>query len=202
MKAAEAQLVAIDFESTGPIAGYPDEPWQIGLVTIRQGRVAIETAREFLIRVSPDRPFNPCAPGSWRTQREQLAEATSLPELLPDLRGHVLGVPLVAHNAATEKKLLRQAWPLQRPGPWIDTLKLARLALPNFDSYDLESVMMKTGLTRDVDKLVPGRCSHDALYDAVSCAVLLCFLLEQPGWQSITVSELTRAASRARKGRS
>ena len=31
------QAVAVDFETTGSVPGYPNEPWQIGLAPIRAG---------------------------------------------------------------------------------------------------------------------------------------------------------------------
>ncbi len=196
----EAHLLAVDFESTGTVSGYPDVPWQIGMVPIREGRIMYQQASEMLIHVSADRPFNPCAPGSWRTVRDELDVAPSLPDLLPVLRDRMIGYPLVAHNAATEKKFLRKAWPLQRPGPWVDTLKLSRLAFPGLKSYELESVIQNVGLKNEVEKNIPGRSAHDALYDAVACAILFCFIMEQPGWKTIAISELSMAATRPRKG--
>lgn len=145
-----------------------------------------------LLRVEVDRPFNPMAPGSWRLVREQLADAATLPELLPVLRRQLLGLPLVAHHAATERKVFRQAWPLQRPGPWIDTLTLSRQAFPDLRAHDLSSVVAHAGLAGDVAALVPGRGPHDALYDAAACACLLCFLIKQPVWSSLHVEDVKR----------
>ena len=39
MKAREAILTVLDFESTGAVRGWPDEPWQAGLVELSGGRV-------------------------------------------------------------------------------------------------------------------------------------------------------------------
>ena len=82
MLAVDAHIMAVDFESTGVVSGYPDEPWQIGIVPIMGGKPVMEQAYETFIRVSADRPFNPCAPGSWKLVREQLAEAKPLPKEL------------------------------------------------------------------------------------------------------------------------
>ena len=199
MLARDAQLVAVDFESTGSVAGYRDEPWQVACVPIRGGCVQVEEGLELFLRVAADRPFNPCAPGSWRERREQLAHAPTLDEALPLLRGHVLHVPLVAHHAATEKKFFRHAWPLHRPGPWIDTLKLARRAYPALPGHELDAVIAALGLSDQVQRLAPGRAAHDAFYDAAACAVLLCHLLSQPGGETITVDELVRASGSALK---
>jgi DNA polymerase III epsilon subunit-like protein len=195
MLARNAHIVAVDFESTGVVAGYPDEPWQIGLVPIVGGHPVISGSFTCYLRVAEDRPFNPCTPGSWRLRRHELAVAKTLPDLLPVLRDHLLGFPLVAHNAATEKKFLRQAWPLHRPGPWIDTLKLVRIAFPGFKKHALEEVLNEAGLKSEVSRLAPDRSAHDALYDAVASAVVFCHLLRQPEWAALTVDDLTRAVS-------
>lgn len=194
--ACAMRLVAVDFESTGHTPGYPDQPWQIGGVPMEGGEVLAGEAFESLLHVPVDRPFNPFAPGSWRLVREQLAAAPELPALWPALNDRVAGVALVAHNAATEKKFFRQAWPLHRFGPWIDTLKLARLAFPALKSFELERVVQAAGQEERLCELLPGRAPHDALYDAMACALVLAHLLRQPHWASLTVSELSRAATR------
>ena len=194
MLAREAHLVAVDFESTGSVPGYPDEPWQIGLVAVIQGQPDPAGLYETYIRVASDRPFNPCAPGNWRKIRETIADAKSLPDLLPALGNQLLGLPLIAHNASTEKKFFRKHWPLHRPGPWIDTLKLSRMAFPGLPSYELGEVIKHAGLETEIKSLVPDRTVHDALYDAAACAVLVCHLLRQPAWAELSVEDIVRTA--------
>ncbi len=195
LPARVADLVAVDFESTGSVPGYLDQPWQIGLVLVRNAEVVMEAAFTSYLFVDEKRPFNPCAPGSWRLVRHELASAPELSAMLPVLRNRVLNVPLIAHHAATEKKILRHAWPLQRTGPWIDTLKLSRLAFPELRSHKLEDVVTASDVKPMLARLVPDRLPHDALYDAVACALVLCYLLKQPTWRDLTVGELTRAVS-------
>lgn len=186
----ETTVVAVDFETTGSVPGYPELPWQIGLVPVRGGEPDFGGVAEHWLHVPADRPFSPHAPGSWRLRRETLASATALPDLLPDLRGWLLGTTLVAHNAAAERKVLRQAWPLQRPGPWIDTLTLARQAYPDLPAHDLGTVIGALGLAGELAAALPGRAPHDALYDAAACALLLCHLVRQPAWTSVHVEDL------------
>ena len=45
-------ITAIDFEGTGAVKGWPDEPWQIGLISLREGRIAPESAFESLLRIA------------------------------------------------------------------------------------------------------------------------------------------------------
>jgi DNA polymerase III epsilon subunit-like protein len=105
----------------------------------------------------------------------------------------LLGLPLIAHNAATEKKMLREAWPLHRPGPWIDTLKLARMAYPGLPNYRLETVVEAAGVGQDLRRNLPDRTAHDALYDAAACGLVLCAMRKLEGWEKLAVEELTRA---------
>ena len=100
---------------------------------------------------------------------------------------------MAAHNAATERKYLQQAFPLHRCGPWIDTLKLARIAYPRLPSHALEDLATALRLTGQVQAACPGREPHDAVYDAVACAVLLVHLLGQDGWAHATVRALAAA---------
>jgi DNA polymerase-3 subunit epsilon len=187
--ARDMVITAIDFEGTGAIQGYEDEPWQIGLIQIRSGEVSATHQYEKLLRVD-DRPFNRYAPGRHAELREDLKSALQLPDLWSELRPYLAGVPLAAHNAATEKRYLSKAFPLHVPTVWIDTLKLARLAYPSLSSYKLEDVLGAFSLQCAVDAIIPDRKPHDALYDAVGCAVFLCHLLQQPGWSDASLEDL------------
>ena len=201
---AGATLTAIDFETTGSVPGWPNEPWQIGLYEftlpaspdgqtpspsgqtafgqrgLGRGAPAARGASEApprlftsLLRVAPDRPFNRYAPGRHALLRHEIAAAPSLPELWEELAPRLRGRPLVAHNAGTERTILRAAAPLDRLGPWIDTLSLARTILPGRTSYALEDLAPSLGLAPTIDTLVPSLAPHDALYDAVACGELL-----------------------------
>ena len=63
---------ALDFETTGSVKGWPNEPWQIGIVQIEDGVVLPETKWESLFRVG-ERPFSPRAVGRYAEIREELA---------------------------------------------------------------------------------------------------------------------------------
>lgn len=196
--ARDATLTALDFETTGPVPGWPDEPWQMGLVTLRNGRIDAGSLFEAYLRVG-ERPFNPHAPGRYRQVRDTLAVAPALSDLWPALSPRLLEGPLIAHNAAVERGWLRKTAPLHRMGPWIDTLRLLRMAYPGWPSYTLEDALEALGLLPRVTALCPGRAPHDALFDAVGCAAIVEYLLEQPGWASVSVSRLVRARSSTRR---
>jgi DNA polymerase III epsilon subunit-like protein len=190
MRLADTTIVAIDFETTGSVPEHPDEPWQVGMVRITNG--VVEDTYQSLLRVG-DRPFNAYAPGRHASLRAELAVAPTLSDLWPVLRPWWLGAPLVAHNAAVEKKVVRQAAPLHRPAGWIDTLKLARVAYPDLPSHTLTDLLDRFGLEKEVRRVCPDRASHDALYDAVGCGLLLFHLVAQDGWQDATVEALISA---------
>ncbi len=187
--ASRARFVVLDFETTGAVAGWPVEPWQLGLVHVDEGRIRSE-GFESLLRVAADRPFNPHAPGRHAQVRDRLAVAPTLTELWPTLAGRVMGVPLVAHNIGTERSLLAQALPMHRLGPWLDTLRLVRRYYPGLASAGLGQVVASLGLQSRVAQCCPGRQCHDALYDAFACALLLEHFLQLPGWERVTVPAL------------
>jgi len=183
-----AQFAVIDFETTGAVAGYAVEPWQVGIVRVRDRRV-LEGGFESLLRVG-ERPFNHRAPGRHAQIRAQLAVAPTTDELLGVFSEWLAGVPLVAHNAGTERAVLARLAPLHRFGPWVDTLALVRHAYPALVSKSLEDVAAALGLVPQIQSLCPGRGPHDALYDATACAVLLTHLLALPGWACVTLEAL------------
>jgi DNA polymerase III epsilon subunit-like protein len=188
-EARSACFAVVDFETTGAVSGYAVEPWQVGVVRLRGGRVCAAESFETLLQVG-DRPFNPRAPGRHAQLRGELAAAPSPGGLWPELAAWVTDVPLVAHNTGTERSVLARLAPLHRLGPWVDTLTLTRRAYPSLASKALEDVVAALGLEACVRAACPGREAHDALYDAFACAVLLEHFLSLPGWERVTVGAL------------
>ena len=186
----EAEITVLDYESTGSLSGYANESWQIGMVSLKGGKVEAASMFESLLRVEVNRPFNPHAPGRHAALRTEISVAPTPQELWPQVKLRLTGHPLCAHNVATEKKFLRAMAPMHLFGPWIDTLRIARKVWSGCPSYALGDLVVMLGLQQRVDELCPGREAHDALYDAVASAMLLEHLFEQPGWGGITVGEL------------
>lgn len=180
-------FAAIDFETTGSVSGYPVEPWQVGVVLCTPGEEPVFW--ESLLRVGP-RPFHPRAPGRHAQLREALARAPSLEECLTELRSLLAGIPLLAHNAATEKKCLQQSLPMERFGPWLDSLKLSRAAWPTLPSHKLEDLLHILNLGPQMQTRFPERAAHDALYDAWGSSLIFSHLLQQPAWAEASLDLL------------
>lgn len=195
MKALQCDMVAIDFEGTGAVPGFPNEPWQVGMVLISRGEVMTARSCNRLLRIDADRPFNPHAPGLHHQLRGELATAPTLAELWPEMKEWWLGHPLVAHNIGTERTFIHQAAPMHTFGPWIDTLTLSRHVYPQLASHSLEDLIDHLGLGDRVCRLCPGLLPHDAWFDAVACAVLLQHFLSLPGWEQVTVEGLAHVKS-------
>jgi DNA polymerase-3 subunit epsilon len=183
----ETTLTVLDFETTGSVPGFDTEPWQIAAVVLKNGRVDPQQTFESLVRVDINRPFNVYAPGKHHRLREEIAAADEVSKVWKKLEGWVSGCPLAAHNVATEKKFLRQMAPMHRFGPWVDTLALVRQAWPKAPSHKLEDLIVGLKLETRVRECCPCGEAHDALYDAIACAVLLEYLLALPGWTNLDV---------------
>ena len=196
VQASDAIMTIIDFESTGSVDGIPDEPWQVGLVRFEKGHVNNHESFTTFLRVD-NRPFSRHAPGRHKQLREEIAVAPILSQLWPQLRPWLMGDPLVAHNVSTEKRFLRTAFPMHCIGPWIDTLTLARIAYPRTTSHKLEDLIEELGLGKKVKNYAPSLSPHDALYDAISSAVLLEYLMGLPEWENLTLNSLIHARADA-----
>lgn len=186
----DVPITVLDYETTGSLGGCANEPWQIGVVSLKDGKVDLNSMFESLLRVDANRPFNPHAPGRHGLLRNEIAEAPTPQELWPLIMPRLTDFTLCAHNVATEKKFTRAMAPMHAFGPWIDTLRVARKVWPGCPSYSLEDLIVMLDLKSRVDEICSGREAHDALYDAVASAMLLEHLLEQPGWHGVTVGEL------------
>lgn len=182
-------MTVLDFETTGVVTGWSVEPWQLGMVAFRGGRVVPESVYESLIRVG-DRPFSRHAPGRHQHCRDALRVAPTFSRLWPALQPRLVGRPLVAHQAGTERSVLRRLVPLHRLGPWVDTLRLTRRAYPGLASGGLSDVLGVLGLHDRAVALCPNRPFHDAVFDAVACGVLLEHVLAQPAWQGASLRQL------------
>ena len=74
-------LCVIDFETTGVVQGYKNEPWQIGLVYIKEGLIDSNSMWEQYIHIDENRPFNPHVPGRHSQIRDILKNSPNKHEV-------------------------------------------------------------------------------------------------------------------------
>ena len=170
----DSRFTAIDFESAGAARGLTDTPVQVGLATWSIEHGHRDTFESYL---HTDQPIQWTARKVHGIGPEQLTDAPSLLMLWPEMKRRLAGAIVVAHGKGTEKRFLR-AFPGHGFGPWVDTLLLARAALPDLTDHSLGTLCDSQGLTRKIQQLVPGKSWHDALFDAVASLVLLAHLIE------------------------
>ena len=81
--------------------------------------------------------------------------------------------------------------PVSRLSPIDQTLVLlTRMQMQRARIVILDEVTAALGLNARIASCCPGRGAHDALFDAIACAVLLEHFLALPGWEHVTVDAL------------
>ncbi len=159
-----ADFIALDLETTGLDF---DSEAIIELAAVRF--VDGKPAEEFQAFLPPGKPLTAMARLLTGLDEEALRAAPLAAETLRAFLAFAGGLPLVAHNAEFDATFLRQALEReglpQPPGPWLDSLLLARIAWPTWDSHRLESLAERLRL--------PSESAHRALPDARRAGLLL-----------------------------
>lgn len=166
----ENRVVAIDFETATMSRA---SPCSIGIAWIVDGRVTHRAYR--LIRPN-------CAPGAWcfgyihGLYPRDVAEAAAFPEIWEELRPHLDGALVLAHNASFDINVLRATLALYGlPVPTMRclcTLVAARRVWADMESYRLPLVAERVGFRFD---------HHHALEDAEASALIALGALEVCG---------------------
>lgn len=163
-------FAAIDFESAGAAPGETDQPVQVGIVRIE--RLFSEEIRTFTSYISCDRPVRWSAARVHGITSDMLADAPAFTSLWPQLKELLSGCVVVGHNPSTEIRFLK-AFPGHGFTPWLDTLALARQAMPTLTDHSLSSVCNALRITPEVERMIPGKRWHDALFDAAGSLTAL-----------------------------
>lgn len=174
MTISETTFAAIDFEAAGAVPGSPDVPIQIGMAC---GRLTEEPVL-FDSYLAIDRPVTVGAQRVHGINDKQLKDAPTLLQLYPTLQKHLGQGPLIAHAHGTEKRFLA-ALPGHPFGPWVDTLTLTRKVYPKAGSHKLGYLADSLGLTPTLEKMIPQRSWHDALFDAAASFLVLGHLVQE-----------------------
>lgn len=183
----EVAWAAIDFEGTGSAPGQSDEPVQIGVAVMTPGNA--EVGNFFRSYIRTEARVTRAAVAVHRITERDLEDAPPLGLLWPEIKSRLSGAVVVAHGAGTEKRFLR-AFPMHGFGPWVDTLVLARVFMPNLPDHSLGAVADACGLVGHVRAACPQHDWHDALFDAVACLVLLRYFVARFDLRESVVGQL------------
>jgi DNA polymerase-3 subunit epsilon len=186
---------AIDFESAGTAPGETDCPVQIGIVRVEQ--LFSATPQLFTSYIACERPVRWSAAKVHGITTSMLHDAPAYTSLWPQIRQLLRGAVVLGHNPATEKRFLR-SFPGHGFGPWVDTLALARQAIPDLPDHALSTVCEALGIRDSVTNLVNDAHHarwHDALYDAAGSLELLRTLVNALQMRRVTLRDIEFAVS-------
>ena len=183
---------AIDFESAGTAPGETDCPVQVGIVRV-DGLFSPEP-QIFTSYIACHRPVRWSAAKVHGITADMLKDAPEFTTLWPQLRTLLRGAVVLGHNPATEKRFLR-TFPGHGFGPWVDTLVLARKAIPDLPDHSLATICDALGIRPGVSALIPDRRWHDALYDAAASLLLFRTLVQALGMHRTTLADIDFAVS-------
>lgn len=147
-------VVVLDLETTGLAPGM-NEVIELALVRLEGGR-----RQAFQSLVRPNHPPSPFIERLTGIQAWELEGAPSLEEVLEEAYPLLEGATWVIHNASFDLAFLRPA--LEGRGyllesPVVDSIRLARRAMPGLGRYGLDALSALFGL--------PPRAEHRALGD-------------------------------------
>ena len=180
---ATAEYLVVDVETNGR-SGDLCEPTEVGAVLVGGGE--LHDRYESLVRVEA-----PLGRGIERFTGITQAMLTDAPEPLPVMKriGELArGRALVAHNAAFDRRVLRQAFDrcsLEWPDPPVlCTVAMARRFAPLATRRGLGELAASLGIEVDV--------RHRALADAIACARIFCALFPKLAAAAASVEEAAR----------
>jgi DNA polymerase-3 subunit epsilon len=187
------EFLAVDTETNG-LSGEDCELTEVGCVLVGGG----ECHEEWESLVAVRRPLRP---GIQRFTGISQAMVDCAPDpgaALPELARRIEGRVLVAHNAAFDRRVLRQAFAragLEWPDPPVlCTVALARRLLPLQRRRGLAALAAGLGLEPEG--------AHRALVDARTCAQVFCAMFGRLCASAATVAEATELfGSRRRAAR-
>ncbi|MCL2750492.1 MAG: exonuclease domain-containing protein [Coriobacteriia bacterium] len=141
--ALEPEFVILDTETTG------FDPQQEALIEVAAAIVCgSEIKDSFSTFVNPNRPIPPRITEITNISDADVAEAPSAEEVMRGLKDFCGNRLIVAHNAPFDQAFIQAnsasdkeaPCPLLSEEPWIDTVELARIAMPLLREYNLETL--------------------------------------------------------------
>jgi len=177
---ASAELLVLDTETNG-LGGEACELIEVGAVLVGGG----ELHERWDSLAQPSLPLRRAIRRLTGITQEMLDAAPRLEDVLPQLLERLRGRVLVAHNAAFDRRVLRQSFArigLEWPNPPVlCTAALARALLPLQRERRLGALADALG--------IEVRVAHRALADAETCARVLCALYPKLCANASTVAD-------------
>lgn len=165
------RIWAVDIEGNGKT---PPEIVEIAIVELR-GLERTGLRRNWRLR--PPSGISPIASRIHGISDRDVADAPNLEDVADDILIWLEGARIVGHNVRVELEVLGRALDDWSPTSAYDTLKLARMMLPDAPKHGLEALGVQLGLDAQAARET-GSTAHSALYDATLAAILLKHLLQ------------------------
>ena len=180
----DRNIVILDTETTGFSFNH-DELTQIAAARMEQGKIV----EWFITFVNPGKPIPEEVAHLTDIHDEDVAEAPSPSDALADLVEFVGDAKVVAHNAEFDRTFTTRhpsGYPLLE-NTWIDSLDLARIALPRFKSHRLLDLVKAFGAPLSTHRA-------DADVEA-TCAIFRILLAAVASMPTSLVREIARMAA-------
>jgi len=176
----ERRYAVIDVEGNGQ---HPPDLVELAAAPIVAGKVGEPAAWLF----KPDEPITPMARRIHGITNEMVASAPAFAERAAEIRAHLEGAVVVAHNAGIDLGVLKRKLPGFAPAEVLDTLKLSRRLLPGQPSHRLGALVqaldLSAGLPAELTR-------HRATYDVLVTARLLVHLATQTSSTPLSFEDL------------
>lgn len=182
----DQDVVVIDTETTG-VSFKSDELTQIAAARMVHGQIT----EWYVSFVNPGKPIPEDIQRLTGIGPQDVQDAPSPAEALAELAAFVGGSDLVAHNAAFDRHFItrhREGAPL-RSNAWIDSLDLARVALPRLASHRLIDLVHAFGAPESTH-----RADDDVAATCQVYRVLLAAVASMPADLVHTIAELQPAS--------
>jgi exodeoxyribonuclease X len=176
----DRRYAVVDVEGNGQP---PPDLVELGIIPIVGGVIGEPVS--WLCK--PATPITPVARRIHGISNEMVAAAPVFAELEAEVRAHLDGAVLVAHNAGVDLAVLRRKMPDFRPGVVLDTLKMSRRLLTDQVSYRLGSLVSALQLD---DGLPPSLRAHRVDYDVLVTARLFVHLADKAGGAPLSFEAL------------
>lgn len=144
----EDEVVVLDTETTGFDPSH-EELIQVAAAIMK----GPETIARFSTFVNPHKPIPPAISELTGINDAMVAGAPQADQVVRELAAFVGPRDLIAHNARFDRNfIMRDARPGEFPGRWLDSLELARIALPRLRSHKMEDMSRAFGIHRSTHR--------------------------------------------------